>query len=50
MVKNQSAMLKTWVPPPGQEDPLEKGILLNCGVGEDSRESLKQQADQTSQS
>ena len=44
-----------------QEEPLEKGMakrklsseelmLLNCGVGEDSCESLGLQGDQTSQS
>ena len=28
----------------------EELMLLNCGVGEDSRESLRQQGDQNSQS
>ena len=32
MVKNLSAMKKTWVPSPGREDPLEKGFDIHSSV------------------
>ena len=31
-VKNMPAMQETWVPSPGQEDPLEKGIAAHSSV------------------
>ena len=39
MVRNLLAMLETWVPSLGWEDPLEKGMatysyLLDCGIHE----------------
>ena len=30
--KNLSAMLETWVRSLGQEDPLEKGMAIHCGI------------------
>ena len=32
VVKNLRAMLKTWVPSLGQEDPLEKGIATHSSI------------------
>ena len=32
MVKNLPATRETWVPPPGQEDPLEKGMATHCSI------------------
>ena len=32
MVKNLSAMKKTWVPSLGREDPLEKGFAIHSSV------------------
>ena len=32
MGKNLSAMLETWVRSLGQEDPLEKGMAIHCGI------------------
>ena len=32
MVKNLIAMQKTWVPSPGWEDPLEKGMAAHSSI------------------
>ena len=32
MVKNLPAMLETWVQPPGQEDPLGKGMAIHSRI------------------
>ena len=32
MVKNLPTTRETWVPPPGQEDPLEKGMATHCSI------------------
>ena len=32
MVKNLPAMLETWVPSLGQEDPLEKGMATHSSI------------------
>ena len=32
MVKNSPAMRETWVPSPGWEDPLEKGVATNSSI------------------
>ena len=32
MVKNLIAMQKTWVPSPGWEDPLEKGMATHSSI------------------
>ena len=32
MVKNAPASEAAWVPPPGQEDPLEKEVVTHSGL------------------
>jgi len=32
MIKNQPALLETWVRSMGWEDPLEKGLATHCSI------------------